>query len=57
MKKKDLERLVKGLGAELVSQGRGHELWKSKSGKKFTIPRHKEINEYTAKQILKQAEK
>ena len=57
MKKKDLERLVKGLGAELVSQGRGHEIWKSKSGKKFTIPRHKEINEYTAKQILKQAEK
>jgi mRNA interferase HicA len=55
MKKTDLEKILKKLGAGFLREGGSHEVWISKSGKKFTIPRHREINEVTAKKILKQA--
>lgn len=43
MKKKELEKRLKALGANLISQGGGHEKWQSKSGKRFMVPRHNEI--------------
>ncbi len=56
MKKKDLCKKLKGLGAKLIRQGKSHEVWESGAGNIFTVPRHKEVNENTAKQILDQAE-
>ncbi len=53
--KKDLIKKLKGLGAELDRQGQGHEVWKSENGNIFTGPRHKKVNEKTAKNILDQA--
>lgn len=56
MKKSDLIKRLKEMGARLLREGR-HEVWESRNGYRFPVPRHKEINEHTAKQILKQAEK
>jgi len=41
----------------MIRQGGNHEFWESKQGYRFPVPRHKEINEMLAKEILKQAEK
>ena len=40
---------------ELVRQGADHELW-SLDGERVTVPRHREINEVTARGILKALE-
>lgn len=57
MKKTELVRKLKAMGANLFREGKGHEVWESKSGYMFTVPRHKEIGEILAREILKQAEK
>ena len=57
MKKRDLVKRVQEIGAEKMNEGGKHEIWKSKNGGRFTIPRHSEINEITAQAILKQAAK
>jgi len=38
----------------MLRQGK-HEVWQSKNGSVFTVPRHNEINENTAQGILEQA--
>ncbi len=57
MKKRELVKRVKKIGASLVREGLGHEVWESVNGYIFTIPRHSEIKENTAKAIIKQAKK
>lgn len=54
MKKKDLERELKKLGFNLIPAGGKHDKW-SNDRDSIAVPRHREINEYTAKGIIKQA--
>lgn len=55
MKRRDLIRKLKKAGWK-ISSGAKHDIAKhlDRSGK-IPIPRHNEINEYTANQILKEA--
>lgn len=57
MKRKELEKKLREKGAFPIRQGGSHEIWQSKNGRPFTVPRHREINEWLANGILKQAEK
>ncbi|MFO7760532.1 MAG: type II toxin-antitoxin system HicA family toxin [Thermodesulfobacteriota bacterium] len=57
MKKKKLTKELQARGARLLRQGGNHEFWESRNGFRFPVPRHNEIDEYLAKQILKQADK
>jgi mRNA interferase HicA len=52
-----LQSAAKAAGLEwtFVRQGAAHEVW-SINGKNVTIPRHTEINELTARGILKNFE-
>jgi predicted RNA binding protein YcfA (HicA-like mRNA interferase family) len=54
MKRKDLEKFLKGQGWIFEREGGNHAIW-SKSGVSLPMPRHKEIKENTAKSIMKQA--
>ena len=54
MKRHDLARSLKSLGWELEREGGNHSIW-SKKGVRLSVPRHKEINELTAKGILRSA--
>ncbi len=54
VKKIVLEKELKKLGFTFLREGGSHEVW-SNGTKSVTIPRHREINEYTAKAIIKQA--
>ncbi|MBZ4647272.1 MAG: hypothetical protein PWR27_2197 [Petroclostridium sp.] len=56
MKRRDLIKRLKDAGWEITS-GAKHDMAKhpNKQGIKIPIPRHTEINEYTANQILKEA--
>jgi len=56
MKKKELEKELKARGAKMIRQGGNHEFWESRKGYRFPVPRHSEIDERLAKEILKQAE-
>ncbi|WP_276885563.1 type II toxin-antitoxin system HicA family toxin [Anaerococcus lactolyticus] len=53
MKRKKLVNFIESNGAEFVRNGSNHDIYKL--GDNMTsIPRHNEINEITAKMILKQ---
>lgn len=58
MKKKALEKEIRklakryGTKAGIDRQGGSHEIWVC-AGFKFSMPRHREINERTAQTILK----
>lgn len=55
MKRKDLVRELHRMGCELVGRGAKHDLYKSaRTGKKQTVPRHAEIDEYLARHIIKE---
>ncbi len=54
MKRRDLERELKKLGWEFLRSGGSHDVWK-RGDNIEAIPRHNEINEITAKAILKRA--
>lgn len=57
MKKKLLIKKLRDKGAFFIRQGGSHEFWESKNGFRFPVPRHAEIDEILALEILKQAEK
>jgi predicted RNA binding protein YcfA (HicA-like mRNA interferase family) len=57
MKRNQLIKELKSKGARMIRQGGNHEFWESEKGYRFPIPRHNEINERLAKEILKQADK
>ena len=54
MKRKELEKKLKSLGWNINRHGRRHDVW-TKDEYDIVIPRHNEINEYTAMSILKKA--
>lgn len=57
MKQSELVKKLKKGGCELKREGANHQIWKSRTGKTFTVPRHgsKEIPLGTAESILKDA--
>ncbi len=54
MKHKKLEQKLKILGWTLNRHGRRHDIW-TNDEYEIVVPRHNEINEYTATVILKEA--
>ena len=57
MKRKDLLRHLKKHGCEFVREGSDHSIWENPANEKRTsVPRHREIPDYTAKRICKQLE-
>ena len=56
LKRKELDRILIAAGWE-ITNGKKHDLAKhpAKPGIKIPLPRHKEINEYTAIGILETA--
>jgi len=54
VKRRELERKLKQLGWRLSRHGGRHDVWR-RGERELAVPRHREINEYTAKAILKEA--
>ena len=54
MKRRDLEKRLRELGWLLVRHGARHDVW-ARGEHELVVPRHVEINEYTAKAILREA--
>lgn len=54
MKRRQIERILWALGWTLLRHGRRHDVW-SRGLARLSVPRHDEINEYTAAAILKEA--
>ncbi len=52
MKRRDLIKKLKIAGFELERNGSNHDIYK-RGDDEETVPRHREINEITAKKILK----
>ena len=52
MKRRELEGRLQALGWSLVRRGRRHDVW-AYGEKEVAVPRHVEINEYTARAILR----
>jgi mRNA interferase HicA len=55
MKRKDVESRLRAAGWNLIRHGGRHDIW-SRGDLELAVPRHPEINEYTARAILKIAE-
>jgi len=56
MKRKILEARLRRMGWTLVRRGGRHDIWR-KGEIEAAVPRHQEINEYTAAAILRLGEK
>ena len=56
MKKRDLEKTLKALGWWFLREGGNHEVWTNGTDTE-PVPRHKEINEMTAKAIIRRVGK
>lgn len=54
MKRQELEKRLQKLGWKLVRHGGKHDIW-TDGEREIAVPQHKEINEYTAKAIIKEA--
>ncbi|MEM8963265.1 MAG: type II toxin-antitoxin system HicA family toxin [Acidobacteriota bacterium] len=55
MKRRDLLKHLKNHGCTLLREGGSHSIWKNPDkGLRTAIPRHREINDYTAKRICEQ---
>ncbi len=52
MKRRELEDRLRALGWSLVRRGRRHDVWAC-GEHEVAVPRHVEINEYTARAILR----
>jgi mRNA interferase HicA len=57
MKRQDLVRKLAEVGATYVREGAEHTIYRSRSGLLISVPRHREVNEITAKKILRDAER
>ena len=54
MKRRALLRRIDEEGCVLVRHGSGHDLYRNViTGKMDAVPRHAEINEYTARDIIR----
>jgi mRNA interferase HicA len=54
MKRRELEQRLEQLGWRLSRHGGRHDVWR-RGERELAVPRHREINEYTARAILKEA--
>jgi predicted RNA binding protein YcfA (HicA-like mRNA interferase family) len=54
VKRRELEKKMQKLGWRLDRHGQKHDIW-TNGEYEIAVPRHNEINEYTAKAILKEA--
>ncbi len=55
MKRQDLIRHLRDNGCHLLREGRGHSVWiNPANGRQSAIPRHREIDGYTARAICRQ---
>jgi len=54
MKRAELETELRRLGWRFLRHGGRHDVW-TDGDREVVIPRHTEINEYTAKAILREA--
>lgn len=57
MKIQKLKKELRKKGAAFVRHGGSHEVWESRTGYMFTVPRHSDVKENTARAILAQADK
>ncbi len=55
MKRRELENKLRSLGWTLVRRGGRHDVW-TRGDTEIAVPRHREINEYTAKALIRSAE-
>lgn len=57
MKLADLERHLRRQGCAFYREGGGHTIWINPNNRKIaSVPRHREIKEFTARAICKQLE-
>jgi mRNA interferase HicA len=57
VKRADIERHLRDHGAEFLREGGKHSIWWNRSNRKTTsIPRHREINDFTARKICRDLE-
>ena len=56
MKRRDLLKHLREHGCLFVREGGDHSIWESQRGKRTSIPRHRQILDYTAKRICRQLE-
>jgi predicted RNA binding protein YcfA (HicA-like mRNA interferase family) len=54
MKKKEIDKKLRELGWQVSREGKKHTIWTQRD-REIAVPRHAEINEHTAKAILKLA--
>lgn len=55
MKRAELVRQLESLGAVWLREGASHTIYKTEAGLHVAVPRHAEINEHTARAILREA--
>jgi mRNA interferase HicA len=57
VKRLDLERHLREHGAAFLREGGSHSIWWNPANRKTTsVPRHREINEFTARKICRDLE-
>ena len=57
VKRQELESAPRALGWHFLKHGGSHDLWgHPQRTRKLAVPRHKEIKEYLARSLLRQAE-
>jgi mRNA interferase HicA len=54
MKRRERERRLREQGWQLARHGKRHDVWLL-GEREIAVPRHTDINEYTARAILKEA--
>ena len=55
MKRRDLIKMLRAFGYREVRNNGGHAIYEKSGSRPVQIPNHRELNEYTAKAILKAA--
>lgn len=55
MKRLFLEQELRELGCSFYRNGGNHDIWNYENGRKFPFPRHSDVNELTAKSMIKKA--
>lgn len=57
MKRRDLVRHLEAHGCELLREGSSHSVFVNRAkGKSSTVPRHNEVNDFTARKICRDLE-
>jgi len=55
MKRRDLIKMLRAAGYREARNDGGHAIYKKSGSRPVQVPNHREINEYTAQEILKAA--